>query len=75
MDRTTIKILLAMVFAVLLYLLSPPYLLYVSWRMNSVGMDEVLNHFYAPAEWLADHCPPYHHLIKFLMRHGPRSWE
>ncbi len=74
-DRSTLHAMLAILALVLFYLLSPPFVMYVENRIDLDGHAyNAMRLFYAPAETLATHCPPYRKTIKFLMRHGPDHW-
>lgn len=68
-DRTTQNTLIALVLGLLLYLASPPLVIWAVERTHSVYlMGQAFEIFYKPAGWLYDNCPPYHWYISTTLR-------
>ncbi len=68
-DRTTQNTAIGVVLALMLYLASPPFVIWVVERTHAVYLlGKWFEVFYAPAGWLYDHFPPYHWYIATALR-------
>ncbi|CAN5703026.1 hypothetical protein BH09VER1_BH09VER1_43290 [soil metagenome] len=68
-DRTSQHIATAVALVIVLYLASPPFVLWAVERTHSLYLlGRPFEIFYAPAGWLYEHLSPYHSYISTLLR-------